>query len=39
MIGNDVQQLLLKYEPSQPDVGAVIKDWKYNFGKATPLTS
>ena len=25
MIGNDVHQLLLKYEPSQPDGGAVIK--------------
>ena len=25
MIGNDVHQLLLKYEPSQPDGGAVTK--------------
>ena len=39
MIGNDVHQLLSKYEPSQPDGGAVIKDWKCIFGKAMPLTS
>ena len=38
MIGNDVHQLLLKYEPRQPDGGAVIKDLKCVFGKATPLT-
>ena len=27
MSGNDVHQLLLKYEPSQPDGGAVSKDF------------
>ena len=37
-IGNDVHQLLLKYEPHQPDGGAVIKDLKCVFGKAMPLT-
>ena len=38
MIENDVHQLLLKYEPRQPDGGAVIKDLICVFGKATPLT-
>ena len=38
MIGNDVHQLLLKYEPSQPHGSAVTKAWKCIFGKAMPLT-
>ena len=38
MSWNDVHQLLLKYESSQLDGGAVTKAWKCVFGKATPLT-
>ena len=35
MIGNDVHQRLLKYEPSQPDGGAVIKAWKWSLRYAS----